>query len=183
MLFDNNYSLGVNIKAGKSNFNQVTRLWLEKFANDINLSVSTKKAIQESIDNHRLKRSKIFIDDCNRQIIQKEFEKKSKLIMDLIFRGINNEIVKILALYDRTKKEFFLYDMNEVVINLCKLNISFSKRGVLYFGDFITMQRKGGNGKHIQIPKSDSQHPGNQIQFKMRILSFMKYNQPFAILK
>jgi len=183
MLFSNNYSLGVNIKAGKSNFNQVTRLWLEKLVSELKLTLECTNAITRGIDNHRLKRSKVFIEAIYNELIKREFEQKSKNIMELIFKGLNNDIVKILALFDRDKRLFYLYDINDVIYNLSSLPISFSKRGVVKFGNFITMQRKGGNGHHIIMDKSDPKHPGNQLQFKMKILSFMEQISPIAELK
>ncbi len=183
MLFSNNYSLGVNIKAGKSNFNQVTRLWLERLVSELNLTSECTNAITKGIDNHRLKRSKIFIEPTDNELIKNEFVRKSKKIMELIFKGLNNDIVKILALFNRDKKIFYLYDINDVIKKLSRLPITFSKHGVVNFGRYITLQRKGGNGHHIIIDKSNPKHPGNQLQFKMKILTFMEQYSPIAELK
>ncbi len=183
VLFSGNFILGVNIKAGKSNFNQVTRMWLDRFATEIGLSEKSKDMIQEGIDNHRLKRSNVFIKEDYQEIIKTEFQIKIKLIMELIFRGINNDIVKILTLYDRNKRIFYLYDMQEVIDFLSTSDITFSDRGIIRIGKYLTMQRKGGNGVKHTIPKSDPRHPGNQIQFKMKIISFMNDVEPFLRLK
>ena len=54
-------------------------------------------------------------------------------------------------------------------------NITFSKKGIIKLGDFLSVQRKGGNGKHIKIPKTDWNHPGNQLQFKISPVRFANY--------
>ena len=61
--------------------------------------------------------------------------------------------------------------LNENISN----DISFSNKGIIKLGDFLSVQRKGGNGKHITIPKTDWQHPGNQLQFKFSPLKFADY--------
>ena len=61
--------------------------------------------------------------------------------------------------------------LNENISN----NIGFSSKGIIQLGNFLTVQRKGGDGKHIKIPKTDWQHPGNQLQFKFSPLKFAHY--------
>lgn len=177
--FSNNYFLGINIKAGKVGFNQITRLWLEKLKSEIYLENELVEIIQNGIDNHRLKRSKILIEPNFQEKIKNAFEQKSKLILELIFKGIGNDVVKVLVIYNRNNKVFYFYDIDELIENISKLGISFSKNGVVKFGEFITLQRKGGNGDKLHLPKSDSRHPGNQLQFKMKIIDFVNANEPF----
>jgi len=42
-------------------------------------------------------------------------------------------------------------------------------------GRFVTVQRKGGDGRHVTISKVDWGHPGNQLQFKFSPLEFVEY--------
>jgi R.HinP1I restriction endonuclease len=177
--FTNNFFVGVNIKAGKVGFNQITRLWLEKFKTEIALNEESVDIIQNGIDNHRLKRSKILIEPDFQVKIKHALEQKSKLILELIFKGIGNDIVKVLVIYNRNNKVFYFYDVDEIIENISKTGISFSKNGVVRFGEFITLQRKGGNGDKLHLPKSDSRHPGNQLQFKMKIIDFVNSTTPF----
>ena len=68
--------------------------------------------------------------------------------------------------------------MSEVICFLlknAKNRICFSKKGIIKIGDFITVQRKGGNGSQIKISKTDWNHPGNQLQFKFSPLRFVEY--------
>jgi len=67
--------------------------------------------------------------------------------------------------------------MEDVIRFLMKnaSNISFSKKGIIKLGDFITIQRKSGDGKHIKIPKTEWSHPGNELQFKFSPIKFAEY--------
>jgi hypothetical protein len=53
-----------------------------------------------------------------------------------------------------------------------KNNINFSTKGILKLGNFLTVQRKGGNGIRIIVFKTDWKHPGNQLQFKFSPIKF-----------
>jgi hypothetical protein len=64
--------------------------------------------------------------------------------------------------------------MSDVVAYLAQQPMSVSKGGVLCIGNCLSMQRKGGNGCHVKVPKSHPSHPGNQIQFKIKPLSIVK---------
>lgn len=175
--------MGVNIKAGKTDFNQVTRLWLSKLAKEIKLSKKAISIFQKGIDNYRLKLKECFIEKKSQPYVKNELKKKLDLVIELIFRGISNDIAKILALYDRTKKVYHLYDLDEFISKMTHSKIGFTAKGIVKIGEYITIQRKSGNGVSVKVPKSHLKHPGNQIQFKMKILSFMHDNKPFAILK
>ncbi len=183
MLFSKSIPVGVNIKAGKTDFNQVTRLWLDKLAKEIKLSKTAVCIFQKGIDNYRLKRKECLIEKESQLYIKRELKSKLDLVMGLIFRGIGNDIAKILALYDRTKKVYHLYDLDEFISKMARSKIGFTAKGIVKIGKYITIQRKSGNGASVKVPKSHPKHPGNQIQFKMKILSFMHGNKPFSKLK
>ncbi len=138
---------------------------------------------QKGIDNYRLKLKECFIEKKSQPYVKNELKKKLDLIIELIFRGIGNDIAKILVLHDRTKKVFHLYDLSEFISKMARSKIGFTAKGIVKIGEYITIQRKSGNGASVKAPKSHPKHPGNQIQFKMKILSFMHDNKPFTILK
>ena len=183
VLFSESVPVGVNIKAGKTDFNQVTRLWLSKLVKEVNLSEKAVSIFQKGIDNYRLKLKECFIERESQPYLKNELEKKLDLVIGLIFRGIGNDIAKILALHDRTKRVYHLYDLDEFIFKIAHSKIGFTAKGIVKIGKYITIQRKSGNGVSVKVPKSHPKHPGNQIQFKMKILSFMHENKPFAILK
>ena len=66
-------------------------------------------------------------------------------------------------------------DVIRFLIKNASNNIGFTEKGIIRLGEFVTIQRKGGNGKHIIIPKTDWNHPGNQLQFKFSPLKFTEY--------
>ncbi|MBC2606664.1 hypothetical protein [Pelagicoccus albus] len=171
--------IGINVKSARSiGFNQVTRTWLDSFASKIGLSEFAIKAIQNGIDNHRLKRSKILIEEQYRDLLATELSKKSGKIIEEIFMGIGNDVAKCLVLINKANNTIHFYDIREAVYSISKQPIEFSKNGVIQFGDFITLQRKGGDGNVKRPPKSDPKHPGNQIQFKMKIIKYMEAVPP-----
>lgn len=171
--------IGINVKSARSiGFNQVTRTWLDSFASKIGLSEFATEAIQNGIDNHRLKRSKILIEAEYREQLADELSEKSGNIIEEIFMGIGNDVAKCLVLINKSTNTVHFYDIREAVSSISQQPITFSKNGVIQFGEFITMQRKGGDGNVKRPPKSDPKHPGNQIQFKMKIIKYMEQIPP-----
>jgi hypothetical protein len=67
-----------------------------------------------------------------------------------------------------------MFNIQKVISFIRSQEISFSDEGIIKIGNFITIQRKGGNGSHVKKPKTDFTHPGNQLQFKFKPLEFMK---------
>ena len=105
----------------------------------------------------------------------------SKIITE-IFRK-KEEKLKLLIINDKRKRRVYVFRMDDVIKFLIKNasdNICFTEKGVIRLGDFITIQRKGGSGKHIKIPKTDWNHPGNQLQFKFSPLKFAEYVDRFT---
>jgi hypothetical protein len=184
MLFSKGKNLGVNIKSGKSNFNQLTRLWTAQLVDKLKISPAAAVILQNGVDNYRFKRKNkdnkiIFIEPQSQAALKKEFDGNKRQILELCLRGINNDVAKILALYDRDKRNYYLYDLEEVIAETAKQPIEFTKKGIVKFGEYITLQRKGGNGVAHTMPKSDPKHPGNQLQFKIKMTSFREFNKPF----
>jgi hypothetical protein len=171
--FNDRKIIGVNIKAGKTNFNQITRIWLKDFSENITLSEKSYQILEDGIKNYCKGIKKFIVKSDEQKILSNELKNKTLKIMNFIFTG-NDTSVKILALYNRNTSRFYLYDMNEFLNLYTNQDITFSKKGIIKFGEFITLQRKGGNGVQHKIPKSSLTHPGNQLQFKIKILSFIE---------
>ena len=79
-------------------------------------------------------------------------------------------------IYERIKQEFFFYHMQQLLAILKK---SFSKKGLIKIGDYLTLQRKGMDGHYTQLPQNHINHSLNQRQFKMKVLSFTQQYSPF----
>jgi hypothetical protein len=184
-MYENALPLGINVKSARpkpgspsTGFNQVTRMWLESFSEKMLLSEDSKHIIQHGIDNHRLRRSKMLIEERFRERLSSELDCKRFEVMEEIFRGTGNDVAKCLAIYNQTIGTFYFYNIEDVILSLAEQRISYSNNGVIRFGPYITLQRKGGDGNVKTYPKSDNKHPGNQIQFKMKILSFVESEPP-----
>lgn len=82
---------------------------------------------------------------------------------------------EILVLYERIDSIMQIYSMKDVLKHL-NYNITFTNKGNILIGNSIIIQRKGGNGIHIHgiKDKGDPTHPGNNIQFKLRVNDFVK---------
>jgi len=66
-------------------------------------------------------------------------------------------------------------DVINFLLNNARDNMNFSPKGIMYLGNFLSMQRKSGNSSHITMPKTNWEHPGNQLQFKFSPLKFAEY--------
>ena len=170
-------TIGISVKASQTDFNQIHRLTLSRFANCLKLSKKSIKVFQQSIDNYRIQNRKCFIEVQYQKYIQFELEKRLEYLLNLIF--LNNENIQIFVIYDRIKQEFFFYHMPELLAIFKKSSLSFSKKGIIKIGDYLSLQRKGGDGHYTKLPKNHRNHPSNQLQFKMKVLSFTQQYPPF----
>lgn len=66
-------TIGISVKASQTDFNQMSRLTLSRFANCSKLSEKSVKIFQQSIDNYRIQNRKFFIEVEYPKYIQLEF--------------------------------------------------------------------------------------------------------------
>ena len=161
--------IGCSIKEAEADFNQLERVWLKDLALSIGMPGDIEAMIQVCLDNRRLKKSRIFITDKYAEPILSYFRENEDTLLCKLFTG-NDPSVKCLVIYDYNKNIWYLSSMKDVINYIAKQPIKISRLGVVYFGDVLTMQRKGGNGVHVKVPKSHPSHPGNQLQFKVKPL-------------
>ena len=66
-------------------------------------------------------------------------------------------------------------NLSKTSLKLSK-SVVFTSQGNIQIGNSIIIQRKGGNGIHIHgiKDKGDVTHPGNNIQFKLKVNQFVK---------
>jgi hypothetical protein len=82
------------------------------------------------------------------------------------------------VLYDRGANKMYLYDLADVLANL-DYTTTISTRGTIKIGEYVTVQRKGGNGvKFNHISKTSLSHPGNNLQVKMKVKTFVQNVDP-----
>lgn len=177
--FSDGKTLSANIKAFKAGFNQITRARIPAFCN--RFGIETLRLIFEEGAVRVASKSGRFILGSDENKVLAVLSPIAKRILQVSIAGLEHP--ELLVLYDRNASLMNLYDMENLLDNL-DYQITFSKRGIIKFGQFFTIQRKGGNGVHsIHIPKTSLDHPGNGLQVKMNLRKFILQNEPLIAYK
>lgn len=170
--------IGVSIKSStKTSFHQLDRRRLEEWKNLLNMPNDIFETIKEAILRIARNSKAKFILEEDKSKIKKFFTDHLSEIINEIFRR-GEEKLNLLIINDKRKRRIYIFRMNDVIKFLIEdaiNNICFTEKGIIKLGEFITIQRKGGNGKHITLSKTDWNHPGNQLQFKFSPLKFAEY--------
>ncbi len=171
--------IGVSIKSIKeTSFHQTDRRRLEKWKEFLNMPDNIYDIIKTAIIRKAEKgRASKFILDKDKKTIRNFFSAKYEIIIKEIFSREEKDLL-ILLINNIKDEKIYLYRMGDVFKFLIKNvsnNIDFTVNGIIKLGDYLTIQRKSGNGKHIKIPKTDWKHPGNDLQFKFYPIEFAIY--------
>lgn len=177
--------IGVSIKSStKTSFHQLDRRDLEEWKTFSNMPEEIFEIIKEAI-------LRVAKDSRAKFILEKDRDRIKEFLADHLSEVINEvfrrgeEKLKLLLINDKRKRRIDIFRMDDVVKFLIKNasdSICFTEKGIIKLGDFVTIQRKGGNGKHITIPKTDWNHPGNQLQFKFSPLKFAEYVESTRVI-
>ncbi|MCE7962369.1 MAG: hypothetical protein DYH05_07700 [Acidobacteria bacterium ACB1] len=171
-----NATLGANIKAFKAGFNQLTRLTIQSFCREFGL-VQLQPIFEKGAVRVAGKAGRFIAESDEQMIISKLNPLGPKIVHFALARTENPEL---LVLYDRNNMQMHIYDLPLILTSL-DYSITISPRGVIRIGKYITIQRKGGNGVHsAHIPKTSLSHPGNNLQIKMTVGSFVSEVAPIA---
>lgn len=168
---------GVSIKSSTgTSFHQLDRRRLEDWKSLLNMPDDIFDALKKAILRIARDAKACFILPEDRYRISEFLLSNIERIINEIFVK-NEQNLKLLMINDKVKGKLYLFKMEDVIRFLMKnaSNISFSKKGIIKLGDFITIQRKSGDGKHIKIPKTEWSHPGNELQFKFSPIKFAEY--------
>ena len=170
-------NINVNIKAYSSHkgsmFNQATRTPISKFCEDFGIRKKDEEELWELVLAKSANANTPLIPQGKQgrwaAILQDRHE---KIIRSSLSVSPNSEM---LVLIDRGTGQINLYPMVEV-LKQAKGEVSFTSRGNVMLGNFMVLQRKGGNGVHVPktLKKTDRKHPGNHIQIKISIKSFFQ---------
>ena len=76
-------SIGISVKASKTNFNQITRTTLLKFGKSLKLSEKSIQIFQQSIDNYRIDNQPFFIKPKYQKYIKLELENRLESLLNL----------------------------------------------------------------------------------------------------
>lgn len=178
--------IGVSIKSStETSFHQLDRRRLEDWKTLLNMPDEIFEIIKEAIlrvakDSRRAK----FILEKDRDRIKEFFANHLSEVINEIFRR-GEEKLKLLIINDKRKRRIYIFRMDDVIEFLIKNasdNICFTKKGIISLGNFVKIQRKGGNGKRITTPKTDWDHPGNELQFKFLPLEFAQYVESTKVI-
>ncbi|WP_158413782.1 PDDEXK family nuclease [Geoglobus acetivorans] len=171
--------IGVSIKSiSKADFHQLDRRRLEDWKILLDMPDYIFDILKDAILRIAKNSSAKFILEKDRDEIGNFFNNKLKTILEEIFRRSESNL-KLFMINDKTRHRIYVYNMDDVIEFLYKNahnNISFTKKGIIKLGDFITVQRKGGNGERVKkYKKTDWRHPGNHLQFKFSPVGFAEY--------
>lgn len=173
-----NGEIGASVKSSTgTSFHHLDRRRLEDWRDLLSMPNDIFEIIKEAILRVARNSRDKFILEADRPKIKEFFAKHLKSIINEVFTK-GEESLRLLMINDKRIRKIYIFRMDDVLNFLyenANNNINFSNKGIIKLGDFITVQRKGGNGRHITIPKTDWEHPGNQLQFKFSPLNFVEF--------
>ena len=183
ILFSNNRAIGANVKSyaiGKLAFNQAMRTTYKRFIEVFEVPNDIANILKQSIirkANNSRKEPLILPKDT--EIITAYFTDKAK---ELIHYSLcSNEEPELFVLWSETENKMSIYLMHNILdIMYNAINVHITKRGVIQFNKYITLQRKGGNGKHDKHKKTDIHHGGNGLQVKIKTDLLAQENLPLC---
>ncbi|MCL2016455.1 MAG: hypothetical protein FWG68_09450 [Defluviitaleaceae bacterium] len=169
--FDCGHYIDMNIKSFTAAFNQLARTTIPKFCEDFHINEDDKTELQNLIIAKSQNRANMLFP---MEVQEKWGEFFAENAKQLVKWGFSSKPSReILVLFNRKTNSVKIYAMRDILRKI-NLNVTFTKGGV-NIGDCISFQRKGGNGVHSkEIPKNSLQHPGNNVQLKLKPLKFIE---------
>jgi hypothetical protein len=165
--------VGITMKTSESDFSQLERIWLEDLKTRLKMPSDIYDMLKECMINKIRNRNAKFILDHYKEEIISYFRNKIDLLLHELFTRGDKRITHMIVL-DFQSDWYYVIPLNDIYEYIKMQPISTTAKGVLKFGDVLSMQKKGGDGEHVSIPKDDFCHPGNQFQFKINPLSLVK---------
>jgi len=169
--------LGISVKTcTETSFHQLDRRHLEDWQSKLSMPSEIYETLKEAILRVSRNPKDTFILENDRENIRKFFNDNLKTVLNEIFTK-GDEKLKLLLINYKKARKIYIFRMDEALeflYNNAHNNVSFTEKGIIKLGDYITVQRKGGDGKKVKIPKTDWKHPGNELQFKFKPLEFVK---------
>ncbi|MEM1690821.1 MAG: hypothetical protein QXF05_04580 [Thermofilaceae archaeon] len=191
LLETSNSKIGVSVKTSTgTSFHHLDRRKLDDWKKLLNMPDDVYEIMKEAILRVAKNSNSKFILEKDRPKIKDFFVKNLRKMLEEIFTG-NDKKLKLLMInvinYKENKKVVYIFKMDDVIDFIYSnaiSNIGFTEKGIIKLGNFITVQRKGGNGKRVtEHKKTDWDHPGNQLQFKFSPLEFVKYVKNSKVIK
>ena len=171
--------IGISLKTVKKTakgFHSLDRRRLEEWRSLLGMDEEVFSVFKESILRVARNRREVFIRPNDREKIKNFINKNIYIILKEIFLKNEYDLLKVLAVLDlrKSNRKLYLLNINKLIDFIIEnYSIDFSRKGIIIIKvknkPLITIQRKGGNGKHVKrYRKTDWEHPGNQLQFKIK---------------
>lgn len=181
--FNCGHTIDANVKSYKaktSGANQLARASVDRFCEIFNIDEENKDKLKNIVLNKAKNKDNFLFPE-------KEIEYWKSVFIPLKDKIIKwgfskNKSREILVLYCKEDEVFYIYPMKEVLKNISK-DIKFTKGG-FDIGDYVSFQRKGGNGKSsTKYKKTDIKHPGNNFQLKIKCYKFVNGMENYLLDK
>lgn len=167
-------SVGLSLKTITTrDDDHLDRRWLDDWRNALVMPENVHKAFHEGIKRKAVNSRANLIFSNSEGLVKRFLSAKLDALLEEAFRK-HESVLLLLGIVDaREERALYIFRLDDVIAfiknNIQKRGITFGQR--IRLGDYISIQRKAGNGKHIKIPKTDPRHPGNQIQIKLKPLA------------
>lgn len=178
----NGNHVGASVKAYSGNgFNQITRMSIENFVKLFGVSDDVYKILKVSTIRKARKLSSKWISDKDVDLVVQEFERLASDIIEVSLLGEDRPQLLVLAESSLHQVRVFL--MEELIEKIkTELGVRITPRGVISLHPCISVQKKGGNGRHEKYPKDDLRHGGNNIQVKAKPALLAKLIEPITAI-
>lgn len=166
-------NIDASVKSYKgSGSNQIARWSVDNFAKEFGLSDVIREELRELILAKIRSDSELPLFPENKQEMFKEIF--DPLLADIIKKSFSDVPGReILVLFNSVEGTMRIWKMRDVV-NRIPLILDYTRDGNILIGECVGLQRKGGNGKRVKVPKTSPAHPGNGVQTKLYIQKFIR---------
>lgn len=166
-------NIDASVKSYKgSGSNQIDRWSVDNFAKDFGLPDVIREELRELILAKIRSDSKLPLFPQGKQEMFKEVF--DPLLADIIKKSFSDVPGReILVLFNRDEGIMRIWRMTDVVKRIPKTMV-YTAHGNIVIGECVGLQRKGGNGKKVKVPKTSPKHPGNGVQAKLYIQKFIR---------
>lgn len=162
------HNYGVNVKSFKgTGFNQVTRMTIDNFVEQFSLTENLRTVIKKlTVAKAKNSRKNWITTEYAEDIVEEIKPKAFEIIKHSL---LGDDQPELFVLIKSDSKIISIFKMEELFRYLEQsINVKVTPKGVLMLNECFSIQKKGGNGKHVNYPKHDLRHGGNNIQVKMK---------------
>lgn len=179
--FTSGRNMDANVKSYKNTkFNQATRMSVANFARKFGFSEEEERELLELVLSKTADRKAPLFPGETREKWKLIIQPKAKeIIKDAISSHPAREI---LVLYDKNERKMKIWKMRTVLTAVGD-DVGFTPKGNITLGTCFVLQRKGGNGMRVNVPKDDPKHPGNDIQIKLDVAKFLSKHETILLCK